>query len=149
MFHNCKSLQYLNLSNFDTNLVTEMTNMFNGCHRLKYLNLKNSKDQKLSKYPDIFSNTPEKMIFCIDESKNKKLYDIIINSKSNSIIDCSDDAYIYNPEISQTIIETIINIILSSRLINEEISNEITLDTKSEFININHSETYHYILNES
>ena len=97
-FQNCKSLVYLNLSNFDTSNVTDMTNMFKNCENLKYINLKNSKDTKLNSFNDIFTKTPEKMIFCIDEYKNQKLYDIIISDKPNSTINCSDNAYIYIPE---------------------------------------------------
>ena len=35
MFHNCKELEYLDLSNFNTSNVTYMKEMFCGCHKLK------------------------------------------------------------------------------------------------------------------
>ena len=41
MFGECYVLEYLDLSNFNTSKVTEMSNMFNECNKLKYLNLFN------------------------------------------------------------------------------------------------------------
>ena len=35
MFHECKSLEYLDLSNFDTSNVIDMGYMFNKCPKLK------------------------------------------------------------------------------------------------------------------
>ena len=35
MFQECKELEYLDLSNFDTSNVTKMNHMFNECHKLK------------------------------------------------------------------------------------------------------------------
>ena len=100
MFQNSKSLIYLNLSNFDTSKVVDMTNMFNNCENLRYINLKNSKDSDGLVISGIFTNTPDKMSFCVDETLNKKIYDIIILDKPNSVINCSDDAFIYIPEMT-------------------------------------------------
>ena len=41
MFYKCSSLKELNLNNFNTNNVTNMRWMFSGCSSLKELNLKN------------------------------------------------------------------------------------------------------------
>ena len=41
MFQDCESLKYLNLSNFNTKNVTNMSWMFSGCSSLKELNLSN------------------------------------------------------------------------------------------------------------
>ena len=41
MFYNCKSLKELNLSNFNTQNVTNMFCMFECCESLKELNLSN------------------------------------------------------------------------------------------------------------
>ena len=38
MFLNCTSLEYLDLSNFNTSNVTNMEDMFNGCYKLKKIN---------------------------------------------------------------------------------------------------------------
>ena len=39
MFYNCKNLQYLYLTNFNTSIAKEMNYMFSGCSSLYYLNL--------------------------------------------------------------------------------------------------------------
>ena len=41
MFSNCSSLKELNLYNFNTNNVKDMSYMFNGCSSLKELNISN------------------------------------------------------------------------------------------------------------
>ena len=41
MFYKCKSLKELNLSNFTTNNVTDISNMFYDCLSLKELNCNN------------------------------------------------------------------------------------------------------------
>ncbi len=41
MFNGCSSLKELNLSNFNTNNVTNMASMFDGCSSLEELNLSN------------------------------------------------------------------------------------------------------------
>ena len=41
MFRGCSSLKELNLNNFNTNNVTDMSDMFRGCSSLKELNLNN------------------------------------------------------------------------------------------------------------
>ena len=41
MFQLCKELEHLDLSNFNTSKVTNMSWMFNNCNKLKYLNLLN------------------------------------------------------------------------------------------------------------
>ena len=38
MFQLCKELEYLDLTNFDTSHVTNMSFMFNHCHKLKKIN---------------------------------------------------------------------------------------------------------------
>ena len=169
MFQNCKSLIYLNLSNFDTSKVVDMANMFSNCGNLKYINLKNSKNTSNLKTSDIFTNTPEKMIFCIDETLNKKIYDIIISEKQNSVINCSDDAFIYIPEtaapttipitihptipetIPTTIPTTIYEIETIPNIINEPINYNCSIIesiNKCIFENIkNNDELYNYIIN--
>jgi len=39
MFADCNEIEYLDLSNFDTSHVTDMSWMFFNCDKLKYLNL--------------------------------------------------------------------------------------------------------------
>ena len=39
MFTNCQMLKYINLSNFRTENVLDMSGMFSGCHSLEEINL--------------------------------------------------------------------------------------------------------------
>ena len=41
MFQLCKELEYLDLTNFNTSNVTNMSFMFDSCNKLKYLNVSN------------------------------------------------------------------------------------------------------------
>jgi len=41
MFNNCSELEYLDLSNWNTSNVRNMSFMFNQCNKLKYLNIIN------------------------------------------------------------------------------------------------------------
>ena len=41
IFGNCVSLKYLNLNNFNTNNVTNMSSMFNNCESLEVLHIDN------------------------------------------------------------------------------------------------------------
>ena len=38
MFYNCVNLTFLNISNFDTSNVNDLTFMFKGCLNLEYIN---------------------------------------------------------------------------------------------------------------
>ena len=48
MFYNCSSLKELNLSNFNTKNVTNMSYMFGYCSSLKELNLSNFNTSKVN-----------------------------------------------------------------------------------------------------
>ena len=50
MFYYCSSLKELNLSNFNTNNVTDMSYMFAGCSSLKELNLTRFNTNNVTKY---------------------------------------------------------------------------------------------------
>ena len=41
MFQECNELEYLDLTNFNTSNVTNMSFMFRKCNKLKYLNVSN------------------------------------------------------------------------------------------------------------
>ena len=56
MFYNCKSLTNLDLSNFNTQNVTDMSGMFYYCESLKNLNLSNFNTQNAAYMNDIFDN---------------------------------------------------------------------------------------------
>ena len=90
MFYNCSSLVFLDLSNFNTTIVANMEYMFKNCKKLKYINMKKFEQLKLTGYTDILLNTPENMIFCMNETKNSKIFNEI-KKKTNYTINCSDD----------------------------------------------------------
>ena len=56
MFNNCGALIYLNLSNFNTHKVTDMSYMFNNCGALTNLDLTNFDIQKVINMGNMFSN---------------------------------------------------------------------------------------------
>ena len=56
MFCGCKSLTNLNLSNFDTQNVTNMSGMFDGCKSLKKLDLSNFDTQNVTDMSSMFSD---------------------------------------------------------------------------------------------
>ena len=56
MFANCNSLTNLNLSNFNTQNVTDMSYIFYGCRLLKNLDLSNFNTQNLINMRDMFSS---------------------------------------------------------------------------------------------
>ena len=64
MFYGCSSLKELNLSNFNTNNVTNMNGMFYDCSSLKQINLSNF---------NINNNTMMKAMLygCSNDLKNK------------------------------------------------------------------------------
>ena len=64
MFCGCSSLKELNLNNFNTNNVTNMSRMFSGCSSLKELNLNNFNTNNVTNMSYMFSR-------CLDELKLK------------------------------------------------------------------------------
>ena len=64
MFNGCSSLKEINLSNFNTNNVTDMAYMFTGCSSLKDLNLSNFNTNNVTNMEYMFSG-------CSDQFKDK------------------------------------------------------------------------------
>ena len=64
MFSGCSSLKELNLNNFNTNNVTNMSDMFYGCSSLKELNLINFNTNNVTNMSWMFSR-------CLNELKLK------------------------------------------------------------------------------
>jgi len=56
MFNNCEKLKSLNLLNFNTQNVTNMSGMFYGCKELKNLNLSNFKTHNDTSMNNMFKN---------------------------------------------------------------------------------------------
>ena len=61
-FSQCSSLIELNISNFNTKKVTNMSIMFYKCSSLKNLNILNFNRDKVSDMIDIFKGCPKKLI---------------------------------------------------------------------------------------
>ena len=64
MFYGCSSLKELNLNNFNTNNVTNMSYMFSGCSSLKELYLNNFNTNNVTNMSFMFSG-------CSDDLKRK------------------------------------------------------------------------------
>ena len=64
MFYECSSLKKLNLNNFNTNNVTNMSCMFYGCSSLKELNLSNFNTNNVTNMYNMFYG-------CSEQLKNK------------------------------------------------------------------------------
>ena len=56
MFNNCSSLININLSNFNTQKVTNMSDMFNNCSSLTNINLSNFNTQNVTNMLCMFNN---------------------------------------------------------------------------------------------
>jgi len=56
MFYNCKSLTSINLSNFNTQNVTNMSSMFSNCKALSNINLSNFNTQNVTDMNSMFSH---------------------------------------------------------------------------------------------
>ena len=56
MFHNCKSLSDLKLSNFNTKNVSDMSEMFFGCYSLESLDLSNFNTQNVTNMIGMFNS---------------------------------------------------------------------------------------------
>lgn len=54
MFHGCKALTQLNLSNFNTSQITDMSSMFAGCEKLTELDLSNFDTHKVTNMSGMF-----------------------------------------------------------------------------------------------
>ena len=56
MFHGCKALTQLNLNNFNTSQITDMSSMFAGCKGLTKLDLSNFDTHKVTNMSGMFDN---------------------------------------------------------------------------------------------
>ena len=62
MFNGCYSLEELNISNFNTDNVTNMDGMFLDCSLLKELNLSNFNTNNVTNMDGMFNGCSEKFI---------------------------------------------------------------------------------------
>ena len=72
MFQECYELEYLDLTNFNTSNVTDMSGMFNECNKLKYLNVPNFIINGETK--DMLKFNKKECKFIANDKKLKQLY---------------------------------------------------------------------------
>ena len=65
MFYECSSLKELNLNNFNTNNVTDMSYMFYECSSLKELNLNNFNTNNVTNMESMFLGCSKELIMKI------------------------------------------------------------------------------------
>jgi len=71
MFWGCSALKELNLNNFNTNNVTDMSDMFKGCKLLKELNISNFNINNVTNMKGMFTGCPDELIMKIKvQNKN-------------------------------------------------------------------------------
>ena len=97
MFNKCSSLTSLNLSNFNTSLVKYMQNMFQDCLSLEYINIENFNDKNLLDAYKIFDNVPNNVAICYEKSGT--LLTKIQEAIECFIINCSNDWKLYQKKI--------------------------------------------------
>ena len=73
MFSCCCSLKELNLSNFNTNNVTDMSGMFYKCSKLKELDLSNFNTNNVRRMMGMFSGCSDELITRIEEQNKFKI----------------------------------------------------------------------------
>ena len=72
MFSECTSIEKLDLSNFNTINVTDMSYMFSRCYALKELNISNFNTNKVISMDCMFNQCPEKFKKKIKSEKKFK-----------------------------------------------------------------------------
>ena len=102
MFKECTNLTSVNLSSFNTLKVNSMEEMFYNCYNISYINLYNTDDTNVRKLDQILFNTPIFTVFCIDQNKAKKIYDLIKDNnglKGCYTINCTKEAQEYRKRV--------------------------------------------------
>ena len=67
MFEECSSLKELNISNFNTNNVTDMSDMFKGCKLLTELNISNFNINNATNMKGMLTGYSDELIMKIKE----------------------------------------------------------------------------------
>ena len=77
MFYNCSSLTSLNLNNFNTNNVIDMSSMFSNCSSLTDLDLSNFNTSNVKNMLNLFLNIKKEcLIKCKDHNILKEYQNI-------------------------------------------------------------------------
>ena len=78
MFYRCCSLKELNVSNFNTNNVTNMSQMFSGCSSLKELNLANFNMSKVNNYYLMLYGCSDEVIKKIKKNNKNIIFNMMM-----------------------------------------------------------------------
>ena len=90
MFSQCSFLISLNINNFNTSLVTSMSSMFSGCSSLISLNLNNFDTSLVNYTNNMFYNCNSNLIYCINETKAHKITSLLSKFKK----DCNNSCFV-------------------------------------------------------
>ena len=93
MFSYCRSLNSLNLSNFEILNVEYFEEIFQRCYNLEYINFGKMKESNLSESYisyDIFNDVPENIVYCINET-NAPYISSFLQKKICSINYCQEN----------------------------------------------------------
>ena len=91
--NNCRSLNSLNLSNFEILNVEYFEEIFQRCYNLEYINFGKMKESNLSESYisyDIFNDVPENIVYCINET-NAPYISSFLQKKICSINYCQEN----------------------------------------------------------
>ena len=91
MFFHCKNLISIDIPNFKTDNVANMSCIFNGCNNLKEINISNFKIKKECKTLDVFKgiNKIECKLLATDET----IKNLFNQKEDNQVEDNSDDEF--------------------------------------------------------
>ena len=99
LFYECNSLTSLNLSNFYTSNVKDMSGMFEGCNSLNFIDMSNFDFSNCNSYSNMFSsNNNLKFVNLYNINDNNNILSNIFNEVSNLYI-CIKSNNIINPNI--------------------------------------------------
>ena len=93
MFHSCRSLTSLDVTNFDTSTVTGMKDMFNGCRSLISLDLRNFNTSKATNMSEMFYGCFKLKCVVFGKEFNRESISNL-NNINNLFYDCSALRYV-------------------------------------------------------
>ena len=99
MFSGCNSLRLINLTNFDTTLVTDMNSMFHGCDSLKFLIIPDFNMINCDSYNNMFSNISNIRFINLSDSSNDKILSTYFTEINNDIYVCQKNNIDKNPKL--------------------------------------------------
>ena len=98
MFYDCKNLTSLNLSKFDTSLVTNMEEIFYGCENLAYIDISHFNMEKCEFYDNMFSSINTIKFINLFYLNNDKTISQVFRKTKKIIFICQSEEIITNPK---------------------------------------------------